>query len=115
MSNKAKRVLSGIKLTATLPIQIRNLIRENETLRNQVADLLKRNGEFHEELKQTKNHFEKQITVLEAKENASSNRISDVMHQISSVTKASKQTRIPSQSSSKEVLADNHRDRKSVV
>jgi SAM-dependent methyltransferase len=109
MSNKAKKVLSGIKLTATLPIQIHNLIRENEALRNQVTELLRRNGEFYEELKQTKNHFDKQVATLEAKEDASSNRLSDVMHQISSVTRAaSKQTKAASQSSSKEVLADNH-------
>lgn len=109
MSQKSNKMLAGIKMTATFPIQLRNLKRENETLRNQVDDLLKRNGEFHEELKQTKNHFEKQIASLEAKESASSSRISDVMHQLSSVTRATKNSSAaPNQSSSVEVLADNH-------
>lgn len=108
MPDHAKRALRGAKFTLTLPVQIRNIKRENDELKQQVADLIKSNGVLYEELKLTKNHYDKQLSEIERQADTSSGRISDLLHQITSLSKSAKTVTGGTKSSSKEVLADNH-------
>lgn len=107
MPSHAKRALRGATFTLTLPKQMLRIKQENDALKQQVEDLMRANHHLFEELKGTKNHYDSVLAKIEHRANSADGRISDLLHQLTSLSKSGKKA-AKGQSSSKEVLADNH-------